>query len=126
MTDTKQSAIDAAAEAIYNRNPASVSSGRITWTEAVEDWPEHVLEARANARAAILALRQWMDAEGLVCVPKSPGVVREGDWLYEAVKDASLRAAKNGRVAPQLMFAPILWAMQDALKSAPAPLGDGP
>jgi len=52
---TKQSAIDAVAEAIYNRNPASVSSGRITWTEAVEDWPEHVLEARANARAAILA-----------------------------------------------------------------------
>jgi hypothetical protein len=52
---TKQSAIDAVAEAIYNRNPASVSEGLITWTEAVEDWPEHVREARANARAAILA-----------------------------------------------------------------------
>ena len=68
---------------------------------------------------AIDALRQWLADEGLVVVPKSPGVVREGDWLYEAVKDASLRAAKNGSVAPQLMFAPILWAMQAALAAAP-------
>jgi hypothetical protein len=87
--------------------------------------PEHGKYYGKEADAALAAFRQWLADEGLVVVPKSPGVVREGNWLYEAVKDASLRAAKNGRVAPQLMFAPILWAMQDALKSAPD-LGDGP
>ena len=77
------------------------------------------------ATVSINVLRQWLADEGLVVVPKSPGVVREGDWLYEAVKDASLRAAKNGSVAPQLMFAPILWAMQAALAAAPDALRDG-
>jgi hypothetical protein len=67
-----------------------------------------------EADAAILALRQWLADEGLVVVPKS-----RSDWLHEAVKDASLRAAKNGSVAPELMCAPILWAMQDALAAAP-------
>ena len=30
----------------------------------------HVSDYMADADAAILALRQWMDAEGLVCVPR--------------------------------------------------------
>jgi hypothetical protein len=66
------------------------------------------------ADAALSVLRQWLADEGLVVVPKS-----RSDWLHEAVKDASLRAAKNGSVAPELMCAPILWAMQDALAAAP-------
>lgn len=34
--------------------------------------------------------------------------------LAEIAKDASERAAKNASVAPQLLYAPILWALQDA------------
>jgi len=34
--------------------------------------------------------------------------------LEDIAKDASERAAKNAGVAPQLLYAPILWALQDA------------
>ena len=56
-------------------------------------------------RAAILA---FLDAGD-----EKPG---QG-WLHDAVKDASERAGKNASVAPQLLYAPILWAMQDALSA---------
>ena len=63
---------------------------------------------------AIDMLRQWLADEGLVVVPKA-----RSEWLHEAIRDASLRAAKNASVAPQLLYAHILWAMQDALAAAP-------
>ena len=33
------------------------------------EWPEAIPKAQKRADAAILALRQWMDAEGLTIVP---------------------------------------------------------
>ena len=38
-------------------------------------------EGERIADAAILALRQWMDAEGLVCVPKT--ITAEMAWCLE-------------------------------------------
>ena len=90
-------------------------------TTALTDYCRDGMFPDEAADAAILALREWLEERGLVVVPKS-----RSDWLHEAVKDASLRAAKNGSVAPQLMYAPILWAMQDALAAAPDALkGEG-
>ena len=68
----------------------------------------------SNAKAALSAL----EAAGVRLVPvnEKPG---QG-WLHEAVKDACLRASKNsGGTPPQLLYAPILWAMQDALAASP-------
>ena len=60
-----------------------------------------------------------IEAAGVRLVPvnEKPG---QG-WLHEAVKDACLRSVKNmsGREPPQLLYAPILWAMQDALAASP-------
>ena len=71
------------------------------------------------ADAALSTLRQWLADEGLVVVPKA-----RSEWLHEAIRDASLRAANNASVAPQLLYAHILWAMQDALAAAPDTLGE--
>ena len=49
-------AVDRVARAIYECHPASVSEGDVSWKEALEDWPEHVREARKLARAAIRAM----------------------------------------------------------------------
>lgn len=37
--------------------------------------------------------------------------------LHAIAKDAAERVHKNGGCVPQLAFAPILWALQDALRS---------
>jgi hypothetical protein len=47
-------------------------------------------------------------------------LAENSEWLKRAVEDASLRASKNAGVPPELLYAPILWAMQDALEA----LGD--
>ena len=40
--------------------------------------------------------------------------------LENIAKDAAARAAKNASVAPELLYAPILWALQDSALSKPA------
>ena len=67
---------------------------------------------------ACLSVITALEAAGVRLVPvnEKPG---QG-WLHEAVKDACLRASKNsGGTPPQLLYAPILWAMQDALAASP-------
>lgn len=82
----------------------------MTATDTHEGW-EHYKPEAIEVLAAL-------EAAGVRLVPvdEKPG---QG-WLHEAVKDASLRASENsGRVPPQLLYAPILWAMQDALNASP-------
>lgn len=70
------------------------------------------------AGKTIKAFLAALEAAGVRLVPvdEKPG---QG-WLHEAVKDACLRASKNsGGTPPQLIYAPILWAMQDALAASP-------
>ena len=89
---TKHSAIEAAAKGM-----ALDQDGDGAWPH---DWDAADQNQYRNlARAAILALRQWMDAEGLVCVPREATddmqVAGTEDWLCErAMEDRALACWK--------------------------------
>lgn len=58
---------------------------------------------------------QW--AAAINAAPKFIDESLGQDWLHDAVVDASERLSKNTGLPPQLCYAPIMFAMQDALKN---------
>lgn len=59
---------------------------------------------------------QWKAA--INAAPKfTDEISRQEEWLHNAVVDASERLSKNTGLPPQLCYAPIMFAMQDALKN---------
>jgi aspartate aminotransferase-like enzyme len=89
---TKQSAIEALTAAL----------------EAIETAGPYPNSA-ARADAALAAFRQWMDAEGLVCVPRE---------ATQEMTGAVCEPGEDRRIAMKL------YALMIA--AAPDPLGDGP
>jgi hypothetical protein len=79
------------------------------------------------ADAAILALRQWMEAEGLVCVPRE--ATEEMMWAGETARKAPrgpgsiAQSMESSGLAHHHLELSIYRAM---IAAAPAPLGDGP
>ena len=115
MSDAREKLLEVMAQAIYRAVDNAHRMG-----PAAFQMNGHIAD---EATAAALSA---LEAAGVRLVPvnEKPG---QG-WLHEAVKDACLRSVKNmsGREPPQLLYAPILWAMQDALAASPLrPQGDG-
>jgi hypothetical protein len=110
---TKQSAIEAVA--------AAVGSYLYPPSEGYPQYEEMVHEAtdilHSCARAAILGLRQWMDAEGLVVVPKK--------CTDDMAGYAGARAEARGDI--RMLPGEYRDAWEAMIYAAPDPdLGDGP
>ena len=99
--DTKQSAIEAAAEAIRRQGGFSDDKYEHGWSIGY-------------ARAAILALRQWMDAEGLVVVPReaTERMFRAGS-LFRLTSPVEVSGYKD----TVGIYAAMIAAAPDALKA---------
>jgi len=77
-------------------------------------------EGERIADAAILAFRQWMEAEGLVCVPREAT-----DKMTFAAEDV-LALSKRGGAVSQTLVSPAAGIWAAMIAAAPDPLGDGP
>ena len=97
---------------LRERLAEAIGASAYGYTDPVET-PNNWGSALHHADAAILALRQWMEEEGLVCVPKSPSQdqFRAGSAFRFA---AETHGYKNTAGIYEAMIA-----------AAPDPLGDG-
>lgn len=73
-----------------------------------------------NPRAFAIKLEAAIFRSTAVAAPSAGSAPERADKakLHEIAKDASLRAAKNSGAPPQLLYAPILWALQEAFAPA--------
>jgi hypothetical protein len=89
-------------------------------------WPEDMARAERRADAAILALRQWMEEEGLVVVPRELDGKNPKHWgpVQEAVsegEDWGVRFADKPEREVMAMYRKLV-----AMIAAAPDLGDGP
>ena len=123
MTKTAKEAI-AVALAIYDGADFSTLSGGTGLP--LDDWRGWC----PQADAAILALRQWMDAEGLVCVPRAETYeMREAGLsaFHDEAQQRGINIADAGLAYTMLMrtiYTAMIAAAPDALK-ATDPAQDG-
>lgn len=108
MSEREKLVNEVALDLFRRQHPTPGPEREKAWLMYGADYVSDVTETIAAIEAAGVRL---------VPVEEKPG---QG-WLHEAVKDACLRASKNsGGTPPQLLYAPILWAMQDALTALEA------
>jgi hypothetical protein len=93
------------------------------WADAdIDEALSVVREPSAVSRATVDAILPMISERLAALSPEAPA--REGVDLRAIAKDAAERVHKNGGCVPQMAYAPILFALQDALiprHEAPAP-----
>jgi hypothetical protein len=88
---------------------------------AIAGTPIHASDYTQEADAALSAFRQWLEENGLVCVPREAT-----DKMIFAAEDVLALGRRSGATISQALVSPAAGIWEAMIAAAPDPLGDGP